>query len=256
MAKIWPMVMLLFATYAHASDYSSAQQAPAGRSTSGGTEVDFQPSPAEIYEQFELTPDEWATYQRLMKGPLGVKNPSISPLLALAHAADSEEEARRYLRIQIRLDKHVWDRGKQVASLHREEFSNLYPDLLPLDRSKLYASDDRVQPGDRFILTVNSACTNCNKLVSQFVDKTAVFPSNAFDIFVQDAFTDDQVVEWAKLALRPTQFDDGRVTLNAHNPHLAQSVPSTDKVNLLVRRGNRLFPVPQFQLLVSSPDNP
>lgn len=221
-----------------------------GRSSTPNTSANTENASFKPYTLWGLNESEWHTYQKIMQGPLGYRNPSLEPPLALAHAAQSEEETRRYLRIFIETTDAIWERGKVLEALHREERFRMYPNVLPMDQDILYQDENTVRAGDRFLFITRASCTTCQQTASTLVTATKVF-DNSFDIFVQDASTDEQLVEWASATLKPHQLEDGRVTLNASDPYLSDHLPTGRNWAFYVRRGDRLFPANAFEALTN-----
>lgn len=242
------LIALATCSVSFASTYTSAIAEHADRNRGGDSQTGRGESNAAVYEQWGLSEAEWNRYQLIMQGPLGYRNPGLEPPLALAHAAQSESETRRYLRIYIETTKQIWDRGKEMEVFHREELFSMYPQLYPLERDKIYQSDEVIRPGDRFLFLVNSSCTSCQKTASSLLSATKTFP-NGFDIYVQDAAGDEEVVNWAMSAFTPADMQDDRITLNARNQYLAPYLGSGENWKLYIRRGDRLFPANAFDVL-------
>ena len=90
-----------------------------------------------------LQPQEWARYQELMAGPLGIHSPNLDPLSALGIEARSDEERRRYAEMQVQAEARRVEKLLAYQRAYDEAWQRLNPGMqrvnLPDDRSNAAA---------------------------------------------------------------------------------------------------------------------
>ena len=204
---------------------------------------------ARMYKQFELTEKDWDTFQIIKKGPLGYKNPDIEPLLALAMFAKSKAEEERFLALFAKQQKYIWDRGKYIEKKYSEVYKRLYPGEMPIDQSKIYTDPDAVHPKDRFILAVNRSCGECIDEAQSFISTSAVFPRNGIDIYVQDAKSEKEVVEWAKRVIPISELEQRDITINMPSNDIKNILSDSD-ISIVVRRDDRIIAINSLELML------
>ena len=170
-----------------------------------------------LAREWGLKTDEYARYQTLMQGPLGVYSPGLDPLTVLGIEAKTDEERRRYAELQVEAE------GRRIAKLlayqqaYDEAWKRLHPALLPvaLTGNQPTMSPVVAQPeSGRLTVFVKAACPPCVQKV-----KTLQRQGARFDVYMIDSQQDDgRIRQWAAQAgIDPARVRSRSITLNHDN---------------------------------------
>ncbi|CAK7033069.1 TIGR03759 family integrating conjugative element protein [Saezia sanguinis] len=177
-----------------------------------------QSAERDVMEQakvWNLQIEEWARYQTLMNGPLGIYSPGLDPLTALGIEARNDAERRRYAELQVQAESLRVAKELAYQQAYDEAFKRLYPNLLPvvgLDGSQnSVVSAAHGQADSRLAVFVQENCPACDEQV-----KKLQAAGQSFDIYVVGSHADDAVVRrWATRAgVEPDKVRSRTITLN------------------------------------------
>ncbi len=199
-----------------------------------------------VMTQWGLTAQEWQRYLIVKEGPIGQLNDKMNPLLALAMAAKTDQEAMEYIEKFVDIRKELTDRTLHIARLYPKVFFEKY-DIAPIDQSKLGLDEATIRSTDKFILVTTADCPNCIRAAKNAIIKTRVFPSNELQLYLQDTTSNDKLVSWAKEVVPPEDLESGRVWINTSNTYLKGILDENNPIRLLVKRNDKLFNVPTLQ---------
>ncbi len=237
-------INLILATLITTSAYATETEVQ--QVTAAKTQTDFAVTNQAIMAQWGLTSTEWQRYLVIKEGPIGQLNDKMNPLLALAMAAKSDQEAREYIDKFVEIRKELTDRILHIARLYPQNFFEKY-DISPIDQSKLGLEPSAIRSSDKFILVTTSACDNCIRAAKNAIIKTRVFPGNELQLYLQDVTSDNQLVSWAKKVVPAEDLESGRVWINTTNKFLTDVIDTNNPIRLLVKRDDQLFNVPALQ---------
>lgn len=176
-----------------------------------------------------LSVQEWARYERLLRGIDGYRSDKLDPITLLGIHARSDVERRRYAEMLARMEH---DRVKGILQFQRaynKAWKRLYPNLLPIrtpDTRHNNAlntllseriNDKPLFSGQRKAVFVRlQDCPACQATVRRLA-----LVGDPLDIFVIDAQSDEAIRQWAKaVELDPKRVRTGEITLN-HAPDAA-----------------------------------
>ncbi|AHG40964.1 integrating conjugative element protein [Pseudomonas syringae CC1557] len=157
-----------------------------------------------------LQPQEWARYQELMKGPLGIQSPNVDPLTALGIEARSDEERRHYAELQVQVEARRVEKLLAYQRAYDEAWQRLNPGMqrvnLPDDKPSATA-----RGSGRTAVFVKDGCATCEQLVQRLQTS-----GGEFDLYMVGSRQDDaRIREWAKRAqIDPARVRSGSITLN------------------------------------------
>lgn len=196
-----------------------------------------------VYGQWGLSEEEWKAYQLIRQGPIGVLNPNMDPLLALAMGAKSASEMQGFVERYIHIRHKLTEQMLAVSRVYHDRFSELYPGPV-IDTRKMDLPEDSVWPSDSFVLVTKSYCTECIQKAQTAMRLTRSFAGNQFDIYVQDLREENDLLAWASKVIEKEDLESGRVTVNPGNFYLEGAISDQDPITLMVRRDDRLILVP------------
>ncbi|WP_337261522.1 MULTISPECIES: TIGR03759 family integrating conjugative element protein [unclassified Serratia (in: enterobacteria)] len=164
--------------------------------------------------EWGLKADEYARYQTLMQGPLGVHSPGLDPLTALGIEAKTDAERRRYAELQVEAE------GRRVAKLlayqqaYDDAWKRLHPTLLPMALTGSQSIQSPItSPAENGRLTVfvKAVCPPCVQKVKALQRQGA-----RFDVYMIDSQQDDgRIRQWAAQAgIDPARVRNRTITLN------------------------------------------
>lgn len=201
------MLTLALAGMAHASVNTSIHVTP--ESSSQTRAVDQGLSRIQS-TQWELSDEEWARYQDMMRGKLGIQSPGLDPLTALGIEARNDVERRQLAEKWVRQE---YQHTEKILKFQREvdaAWGRIYPNALPVNMGN--AGGIAHDNGGRLALFVKSKdCGNCNsRLAAVLADNRPV------DIYLVDSEGDDNKLrEWARERSIPIERVRNRqITLN------------------------------------------
>ncbi len=188
-----------------------------------------------LARSWALTSEEWARYQQLMQGPLGVYSPHLDPLSALGIEAQSDAERQHYAQLQVQAESRRVQKLLVYQRAYDTAWQKQFPDLLPVSLPNTAPELDSVQRSrrtDRPALFVKANCPLCVQKV-----KGLQAQATAFDLYLVDSDQDDfKVRQWARLAgIDPTKVHDRVITLN-HDDGLWLSLGLPGPLPALVRQ--------------------
>jgi integrating conjugative element protein (TIGR03759 family) len=175
-------------------------------------------------KRWNLSVEDWARYEELMKGPRGFWSPNLDPLTALGVEARSENERVRLAQIQVRMEAERAERELAYQKTYDATFNKVFGGLLPI--APMPAQAPKGPP--RVALFVNENCPECDKKAKRLQDD-----KTPFDVYMVGSGGKDSVIrDWAKKAgIRPALVKDKAITLNHDNGTLV-SVGGTEKDKL------------------------
>ncbi len=157
-----------------------------------------------------LQPQEWARYQELMKGPLGIQSPNVDPLTALGIEARSDEERRRYAELQVQVEARRVEKLLTYQRAYDEAWQRLNPGMkrVNLPDEKPSAT---LRGSGRMAVFVKDGCADCGQVVQHLQTSGA-----EFDLYMVGSRQDDaRIRDWAKRAqIDPARVRSGNITLN------------------------------------------
>ncbi|KWV16563.1 TIGR03759 family integrating conjugative element protein [Xanthomonas translucens pv. translucens] len=157
-----------------------------------------------------LQPQEWARYQELMKGPLGIQSPNVDPLTALGIEAHSDEERRHYAELQVQVEARRVEKLLAYQRAYDEAWQRLNPGMqrVNLPDGKPSAT---ARGSGRIAVFVKDGCATCEQLVQRLQTS-----GGEFDLYMVGSRQDDaRIRDWAKRAqIDPARVRSGSITLN------------------------------------------
>lgn len=166
-------------------------------------------SDEQLAHDWGLGAEEWARYQALMQGPLGVHSPNLDPLTALGIEARSDAERHRYAELQVQVEAHRVEKLLAYQRAYDAAWQRLHPEL---QRVALPDAGKAAVPGTkRVAVFVKETCPACNRLVQQL--QAADTP---FDLYMVGTRGDDaRIRTWARRAgIDPARVSARAITLN------------------------------------------
>lgn len=160
-----------------------------------------------------LSAEEWARYQTLMRGPLGIYSPNLDPLTALGIEARSDQERQRYAELQVQAEAHRVEKLLAYQRAYDNAWQRLHADiprvLLP-DAGPAFSPITPTASG-RIAVFVKDACPACDQSTLRLQAA-----GMAFDIYVVDSRADDaRIRAWAqRIGIDPAKVRSGQITLN------------------------------------------
>lgn len=184
------------------------------------TETPSQQRPAatthseeQLARDWGLRAEEWARYQQLMQGPLGISSPNLDPLTALGIEARSDEERRRYAELQVQAEARRVEKLLAYQRAYDAAWQRFNPTMrrVTLPGASPAAAPGVPQGSGRTAVFVKEACTACDQAVRQLQAS-----GTEFDIYVVGSRADDaRIREWARrVQIDPARVRNGRITLN------------------------------------------
>ncbi|UVH51898.1 TIGR03759 family integrating conjugative element protein [Pseudomonas sp. CBSPBW29] len=158
-----------------------------------------------------LQPQEWARYQELMKGPLGIQSPNVDPLTALGIEARSDEERRRYAELQVQTEASRVEKLLAYQRAYDEAWQRLNPGMKRVNLLDDKPSTTAMRGSGRIAVFVKDGCEACGQIV-QRLQTSGV----EFDLYMVGSRKDDaRIRDWAKRAqIDPARVRNGNITLN------------------------------------------
>ena len=158
-----------------------------------------------------LNTDEWARFQALMRGPLGVYSPHLDPLSALGIEARSDEERRHYAELQVQAEARRVEKLLAYQHAYDDAWQQLYPAasrVMPLDVSTMPIASST---NERAAVFVKDECPACDQVVRQLQAA-----GMEFDIYLVGSHADDaQIRSWAqRVGVDPSKVRARHITLN------------------------------------------
>lgn len=166
---------------------------------------------ASLARDLGLTSAEWARYQRLMEGPLGVYSPNLDPLTALGIEARTEAERRRYAELQVLAEARRVEKLLVYQRAYDAAWQRLFPDLQPVMSPAAVTTTPFTDLPQRMAVFVRDDCPPCEKRVQQLQDG-----GTGFDLYMVGSGQDDsQLRQWAtQTGVDPNKVRSGAITLN------------------------------------------
>ena len=194
-----------------------------------------------VGELWGLTKTDVQKYNTLMQGPRGNFSPDIAPPLALALEETDHAEKVRYLTIYAKLEYDRTKKDLETSRLYDKIFKELFTEPV-IDKSILFADKpDYIKASDRFVVFIDSRCTDCKGKLLAGLMKTSSFPKNPTDIFVKNLSEERELHQWATdNSIRVEDVQKGAVTLNMMQE---STIPVMKNQSFLIYmlRNNSLF---------------
>ena len=103
-----------------------AQQASTAQSRVAQSQIEHSQD-ERLAHEWGLRTEEWARYQQLMQGPLGIYSPNLDPLSALGVEARSDEERRRYAELQVQAEARRVEKLLAYQRAYDDAWQRLQP---------------------------------------------------------------------------------------------------------------------------------
>lgn len=184
--------------------------------------------------EWGLTSEEWARYQRLMEGPLGVYSPGLDPLTALGIEARDEAERRRYAELQVLAEARRAEKLLVYQRAYDAAWQRLFPGLQPVMSPAAVTTTPIADLPQRLAVFVKDDCPPCEKRVQQLQDG-----GTGFDLYMVGSGQDDsQLRQWATQAgVDPNKVRSGAITLN-HDGGRWQSLDLAGDLPAVIQKVN------------------
>lgn len=204
--RILILALVFFTTYSSAVEQVSSEM-------SLGIHTDSEVT--ELSEMWGLKASDINKYHKIMRGQRGVFSPNIAPTLALALEAKTQEERIKYTTLYVKQEYQRVKKELEVARLYKQISNNLYPEDL-INKGVLLANEnEHVRFNDRFVIFTKNECQNCKIKIQQDLLKTARFPNNQTDIYVDGISNNNELSLWARNSgVKVEDVNFGKVTLN------------------------------------------
>jgi integrating conjugative element protein (TIGR03759 family) len=205
-----------------AIDCSRNAQAQSASTASNTTRVTAMEAQATIEarqeqrlaEAWGLKREEWTRYRELMRGPLGIYSPNLDPLTALGVEARSEDERKRYARLQARMEGVRVQKLLAYQRAYDDAWKQLYPNQprVKLSHGPQAAHVEHAPQTDtRLAVFVKADCPACDARVLALARA-----SRPFDLYMVGTRGDDAVIRaWAsRIGIDPKTVRARTITLN------------------------------------------
>ncbi len=158
-----------------------------------------------------LRVDEWARYQQLMQGPLGVYSPNLDPLTALGIEARSDEERDRYASLQVQTEARRVDKTLAYQRAYDTAWKRLFPGQQRVNLPGARDTAGGNVGSGRIAVFVKADCLPCDQRVRQLQAG-----GTDFDIYMVGSRQDDmRIRQWATHAgIEPEKVRSRAITLN------------------------------------------
>ena len=185
-------------------------------------------------QDWGLTSAEWARYQRLMEGPLGVYSANLDPLTALGIEARTETELRRYAELQVLAEARRVEKLLVYQRAYDAAWQRLFPGLQPVMSPAAITTTPITNSPQRLAVFVRDDCPPCEKRVQQLQDG-----GTGFDLYMVGSGQDDsQLRQWATQAgVDPNKVRSGAITLN-HDGGRWQSLDLAGDLPAVIQKVN------------------
>ncbi|MCZ0866737.1 TIGR03759 family integrating conjugative element protein [Dasania sp. GY-19] len=207
---------------------------------------------------------EYQRYLDLMRGPLGIWNPDIDPLLALGMFAESTQQEQRYAELYAQQEFNLTERALQFQQAYRAAFERLYPSTAMLDQRLLSPylahqqqksetreakrlAQKRFVEGDRLLLFVPPNCRQCLPEINLLISLLSGTQQSGVDVYIRDSQDDEAVRVWAAAhGIKTEWLNDQLLSLNRDEGLLqrlmSQSTASpADAMPIFLKRNGRFF---------------
>ena len=187
-----------------------------------------------LSREWGLNPAEWARYQRLMKGPLGVYSTNLDPLTALGIEARTEIERRRYAELQVLAEARRVEKLLVYQRAYDAAWQRLFPGLQPVMSPAAITTTPITNSPQRLAVFVRDDCPPCEKRVQRLQDD-----GTGFDLYMVGSGQDDsQLRQWATQAgVDPNKVRSGAITLN-HDGGRWQSLDLAGDLPAVIQKVN------------------
>lgn len=193
-----------------------AQQASTAQSRVAQSQIEHSQD-ERLAREWGLRIEEWARYQQLMQGPLGIYSPNLDPLSALGVEARSDEERRRYAELQVQAEARRVEKLLAYQRAYDDAWQRLQPGAQRVnvpDASSGRASspaNSGVAGSGRTAVFVRDNCAPCEQAVQRL---QAI--GSTFDIYVVGSRADDtRIRDWARRSkIDPARVRTRTITLN------------------------------------------
>ena len=177
----------------------------------------LEQSSTEYSAQWGLTPQEWTTYQQVMRDRRGVWSPGLDPITALGVSANTAAERQRYAELYVRTEFERTRKELAFQLAVDQAWVRLYPET-PRIGTRSIAKLATERPW-RYALIVSADCEACTSLLQQRLDAMVQEAEEGVDIHVvATAGNDNALRDW--IATQPellAALKNGKVTVNHGN---------------------------------------
>jgi len=174
-----------------------------------------------IAAMFHLKPTEWKRYQFLKKGPAGLKNDKMNPVMMLGMYAESEDEKKHYAELYAQLNVEYIERYREWQNAYLETFHSNFPDADVIDMEGMYmpgkaASKTSLKTyspkiNDSVVLFIKPDCVPCERVYKKLLK---MIPHIKLHIHF-NTNDEKQIIKWANKHKVPQDFvSNKQLTLN------------------------------------------
>lgn len=170
-----------------------------------------------LANEWGLSAEEWARYDEIMDGPLGVYSPNLDPLTALGIEARSDAERRRYAELQVRAESRRVEKLLTYQRAYDQAWQRLQPGVQRVNLPDAAKGTGRQVMGSamggsgRTAVFVRDNCPSCEQVVRRLQNS-----GTSFDVYMVGSRSDDSRIRtWAQRAgVEPAKVRDRAITLN------------------------------------------
>lgn len=158
-----------------------------------------------------LGPEEWARFEELMNGPLGIYSPNLDPLSALGVEARSDEERRRYAELQVQAEARRVEKLLAYQRAYDDAWLRLHPGLQRVNLPDTTPGGMSIAGSGRTAIFVKDDCATCGVLAQRLQAA-----GTEFDLYMVGSRQDDaRIRDLAKrIQIDPARVRRGTITLN------------------------------------------
>ncbi|MCY3812129.1 MAG: TIGR03759 family integrating conjugative element protein [Gammaproteobacteria bacterium] len=179
-------------------------------SATGAETVDLEVVQTEVRDSerraavWDLSAEDWARYEELMRGRRGVWTPDADPVLVLGAHARTDAERRRYAEAFVMAEharvegELAFERAVQAA------WARLFP------RQPRLAAPAPAPTAERYAVVVDRDCADCARTLRDYLRGAA-----PVDVYVRGAADDEDLRAWASAhGVDAAEVRRGRITVN------------------------------------------
>lgn len=210
-----PQIALSLALFAGLAQWVSAQpasQQDAIMQPSRTAQSQIEQSRDEyLARDWGLGTEEWARYEELMDGPLGIYSPNLDPLSALGVEARSNEERRRYAELQVQAEARRVEKLLAYQRAYDDAWQRLHPGLQRVSLPDTTPGGMSIAGSGRTAIFVKDECATCGLFVQRLQAA-----GSEFDLYMVGSRQDDaRIRDLAKrMQIDPARVRSGTITLN------------------------------------------
>lgn len=175
----------------------------------------------QVAELYGLKLEEWDRYQILKKGPAGLKNPNMSPVMMLGMYARNDKEKRRMAGLLAETNHDYITKTIRFNHAYMDAFHAKYPDAKYVDdrlayrgpflKNRISSEPYTPQMGDIVVMFLERDCSACE---SRYLDFVKYVPGIKLHLHFKD-HTKKEIFDWAEANKVPAKLvNEKKITLN------------------------------------------